>query len=46
MAKTFRRVTCRGRKMRNCKSAKKSCRYASGSKRKFCRKIRNTKRRK
>lgn len=40
-----RRVTCRGRARKTCKVAKRSCLYASGTKRQFCRKKRNTKRR-
>ena len=40
-----RRVTCRGRTMRSCRTAKKSCKYASGRKRRFCRTKRNVKRR-
>ena len=41
----YRRVTCRGRSLKKCKSAKKSCKYARGPFRKFCRKSRNTRRR-
>ena len=35
------RTPCRGRTMRRCKTAKKSCSYASGTQRRFCRKRRN-----
>lgn len=46
MAGVFRRTTCRGRTKKTCKSAKKSCTYASGSKRSFCRKKSTVRRRK
>ena len=39
-----RRISCKGRTTKACKSAKKSCKYAKGQKRKFCRKLHNTKR--
>ena len=39
-----RKYTCRGRTRKMCKSAKKKCTYASGTKLKFCRKKHNTKR--
>ena len=41
----YRRVTCRGRTLKKCKTAKKTCKYARGSQRRYCRKQRNTKRR-
>lgn len=41
-----RRVTCKGRNRRKCGTAKKSCSYASGTKRSFCRKRRSTRRNK
>lgn len=41
----YKRVTCRKRTAKKCKSAKKSCSYARGSQRSFCRKRRNTRRR-
>lgn len=44
MRLNYRRITCRGRTRKSCKTAKKSCTYASGTKRKFCRRKRNTKR--
>lgn len=37
------KTPCRGRKISKCKSAKKSCKVASGSKRKFCRTRKNRK---
>ena len=46
MAGAFRRITCRGRTAKSCKSSKKTCKYAKGSKRSFCRRKNNTKRRK
>ena len=46
MSGVFRRTTCRGRAKKNCKSAKKSCKYASGPKRSFCRKKTTVRRRK
>ena len=39
-----RSITCRKRTKRSCKSAKRSCSYASGTKRQFCRKRRSTRR--
>lgn len=35
------RTSCKGRKRRTCKQAPKSCSYASGTKRRYCRKKRN-----
>ena len=35
------KTPCRKRTKRNCKIAKKSCTYASGSQRSFCRKRKN-----
>lgn len=35
------KTPCRGRKVSKCKSAKKSCSYAKGSKRSYCRKRAN-----
>ena len=35
------KTPCRGRKLSKCKSARKSCSYARGSKRRFCRKSTN-----
>ena len=35
------KTPCRGRKQTKCKTAKKSCSYARGSKRRFCRKRKN-----
>ncbi len=46
MAGVFRRTTCRGRTKKACSSAKKSCKYAKGSKRSFCRKRTTVRRRK
>lgn len=45
MAGVFRRITCRGRTKKACSSAKKSCKYASGTKRNFCRKRTTVRRR-
>jgi len=36
------KTACRGRKRKACMSARKSCKYASGTKRRFCRKRRST----
>lgn len=33
-----KRAPCKGRKSRTCKTAKKKCLWASGTKRSFCRK--------
>lgn len=38
------KTPCAGRKRTKCMRAKKSCKYASGKTRKFCRKSRNTRR--
>lgn len=38
------KTPCAGRKRTKCMRAKKSCKYASGKLRKFCRKSRNTRR--
>ncbi len=46
MAGVFRRVTCKGRTKKACSSAKKSCKFAKGSKRSFCRKRTTVRRRK
>lgn len=35
------KTPCRGRKRKTCKTAKKSCSYASGTQRSFCRKRKN-----
>uniref|UniRef100_A0A6C0I4P2 Uncharacterized protein n=1 Tax=viral metagenome TaxID=1070528 RepID=A0A6C0I4P2_9ZZZZ len=35
------KAPCKGRKSRSCKTAKKTCKWASGSQRSFCRKSRN-----
>ena len=35
------KTPCRGRKFSKCKSAKKSCSYTRGAKRRFCRKRKN-----
>ena len=35
------KTPCRGRKARKCKSASRSCSYATGTKRRFCRKRKN-----
>ena len=35
------KTPCRGRKVSKCKSAKKSCSYAKGSQRRYCRKRTN-----
>lgn len=35
------KTPCRGRIRRKCKTAKKSCSYATGTKRSFCRKSHN-----
>ena len=40
------KTSCKGRKRSKCLSAKKSCKFASGTKRKYCRKSRNTRRNK
>jgi len=37
---TRRRIPCKGRKNKTCRRAKKTCRWASGPKRSFCRKRR------
>uniref|UniRef100_A0A6C0I434 Uncharacterized protein n=1 Tax=viral metagenome TaxID=1070528 RepID=A0A6C0I434_9ZZZZ len=36
------KAPCKGRKSRSCRTAKKTCKWASGSQRSFCRKSRNT----
>lgn len=36
-----RKITCKGRSMKSCKNAKKSCKYISGTKRKYCRRRQN-----
>ena len=41
---TKKRKPCKGRKSRNCKTAKKKCLWASGTKRSFCRKRKSTRR--
>ena len=41
----YRRANCRGRTAKKCKSVKKSCKYARGTQRTFCRKRKNTRRR-
>lgn len=40
-----RQRKCQGRKNKNCKTAKKKCLWAHGTKRSFCRKRKSTKRR-
>ncbi len=40
----YRRATCQGRSLKKCKTAKKTCKYASGTQRRFCRKRKNTRR--
>lgn len=40
------KTPCRGRKVSKCKSAKKSCLYARGSQRRYCRKRSNNTRKK
>ena len=40
------KTPCRGRKLAKCKSAKKSCSYAKGSQRRYCRKRSNNTRKK
>ena len=40
------KTACKGRKRSRCLSAKKSCRFASGTKRRYRRKSRNTRRNK
>ncbi len=42
---TKRHSACKGRKSKNCKTAKKKCLWAHGSKRSFCRKRKSTRRR-
>lgn len=46
MAGVFRRITCKGRTKKACSSAKKSCKFAKGPKRSFCRKRTTLRRRK
>lgn len=38
------KTPCAGRKRTKCMRARKSCKYASGKTRRFCRKSRNTRR--
>lgn len=38
-----KRVSCKRRTLKSCKTAKKTCKVAKGHKRTFCRKRRNTK---
>ncbi len=40
-----RHKPCKGRKSTTCKTAKKKCLWAHGSKRAYCRKTRSTRRR-
>lgn len=40
-----RQRTCKGRKNKHCKTAKKKCLWAHGSKRSFCRKRKTMRRR-
>ncbi len=39
------KTPCRGRTRKTCKKASKSCLYASGTKKRFCRKSKNTRKR-
>lgn len=38
------KTPCAGRKRTKCMTARRSCKYASGKTRKYCRKSRNTRR--
>ena len=42
---TKKQSMCKGRKLKKCKTSKKRCLWASGSKRSFCRKRKSTRRR-
>ena len=41
---TKKRRPCKGRKLSSCKTSKKKCLFAKGSKRSFCRKRKSTRR--
>lgn len=38
------KTPCKGRSLRKCRTAKRSCKMTKGTKRKYCRKTRNTRR--